>query len=308
MKKTLKKYKRLMATDQTSLVNIDIENNYIVFKNYENNKVNILTPNNYITLFFELKTLSKILGYSRTNKAIEVIQKYVHVYKDLVEKYPTITQINGDNNKFKLKFTTERGLYKLIFNSRKPFAEEISDELCDLITLIRQEKIAELKTISDRVFNINRELKEVTKELHKEKTIKDKIINKFELFFKSKIITPQSENKQTYFIICKLNLDNYKYDYYSIRCQKANIMTAFNNLKNTFPDIEILHEWIDPNPISIFNSIKTHDKIESLKNYFNLKDGLTIDELIRFINNIKTKLTTLLTVEELNQIMNNETH
>ena len=104
-----------------------------VFENllkYNDKKVFIILDINN-EIWFKLKDIFKLLGYTNSRKAVQEAQvnnKYKKKYKYIKVYPPRGTPLNAQPTSI---FVNEAGLYQLLSNSHKPLAGKFRKELFD---------------------------------------------------------------------------------------------------------------------------------------------------------------------------------
>jgi len=151
----------------------------LIIKKFDNLDINIYGTNE--KPLFKANDIGELLGLVRIRKTIED-------FNDDCKVKTSATTSGGNRNQI---FLTEKGLYKILFISRKPIAEKFQNWVFEVIKEIR----------INGVYNLEQQLLLKDKETQKliEDNEKNKIINKHEVYLKE-------YNFKRVFYLCLVNI------------------------------------------------------------------------------------------------------
>ena len=148
-----------------------------IVKAFNSNELhtNIVIKGDYNNPLFRASDIGEILEMSN-------IRAHIANFDDTERRVNTIDTSTGPKQ---VTFLTEKGLYKILFKSRKPIAEKFQNWVCEVIKEIRLNSVYDLQKqlekqqIEFQLFeeNKNKEMEEniiKQKELQNEKTLLDK--------------------------------------------------------------------------------------------------------------------------------------
>ena len=95
--------------------------------NSNNMHTEIIIKGTYETPLFRMSDIGEVLGLSNIHASTQ----------NFNEKEKVIQHIQTTGGKQNVSFLTERGLYKILFRTNKPIAEQFQNWACDIITEIR---------------------------------------------------------------------------------------------------------------------------------------------------------------------------
>jgi prophage antirepressor-like protein len=117
-----------------------------IVKAFNNNELhaNITIKETIEKPLFRASDIGEILGF---NNIRQTIKDYDNTEKDAV------TTSDSTGRKQSITFLTEKGLYKVLFKSRKPIAEKFQNWVCEVIKEIRLNGVYDLQNNLIREFS-----------------------------------------------------------------------------------------------------------------------------------------------------------
>jgi prophage antirepressor-like protein len=218
---------------------------------------------------------------------ISTIRSVIRNFNETEKVVHSMHTLGGDQD---VTFLTEKGLYKVLFRSRKPIAETFQNWVCEVIKEIRLKGVYDLqKTIKEK----NNEILQL--EDKKEKELQDKL-TKQKVLEREKILLKEYATIGSIFYIIKIKtLDNGQY-IVKIGESRRGIKDRYMEHKSKYDECLLLdcfsvnkskdfetyikeHDLIRPNKVCDLNGHETEMEL------FLIGKNLTYSALINIINN-----------------------
>ena len=214
-----------------------------IVKAFNSNELHteIVIKGTYDSPLFRASDVGEILGISN-------IRQSIHDF-DNTEKDAVITN-DATGRQQNITFLTEKGLYKVLFKSRKPIAEKFQNWVCEVIKEIRLSGKYELEKQLEQKDNIIMEIQETAeqeKEKHK-KVVEHAIVSQF-----------PKNTECVYFG----TIDNVGQGEKLIKFGQTNdLRSRVYNHHGNFKNFRLVNAFKVQNKVEIENLVKQHPKIK----------------------------------------------
>ena len=214
-----------------------------IVKAFNSNELHteIVIKGTYDNPLFRAIDVGEILGISN-------IRQSIHDF-DNTEKDAVITN-DATGRQQNITFLTEKGLYKVLFKSRKPIAEKFQNWVCEVIKEIRLSGKYELEKQLEQKDNIIMEIQETAeqeKEKHK-KVVEHAIVSQF-----------PKNTECVYFG----TIDNVGQGEKLIKFGQTNdLQSRVYNHHGNFNNFRLVNAFKVQNKVEIENLVKQHPKIK----------------------------------------------
>ena len=214
-----------------------------IVKAFNSNELHteIVIKGTYDNPLFRAIDVGEILGISN-------IRQSIHDF-DNTEKDAVITN-DATGRQQNITFLTEKGLYKVLFKSRKPIAEKFQNWVCEVIKEIRLSGKYELEKQLEQKDNIIMEIQETAekdKEKHK-KVVEQAIVSQF-----------PKNTECVYFG----TIDNVGQGEKLIKFGQTNdLRSRVYNHHGNFKNFRLVNAFKVQNKVEIENLVKQHPKIK----------------------------------------------
>lgn len=214
-----------------------------IVKAFNSNELHteIVIKGTYDNPLFRAIDVGEILGISN-------IRQSIHDF-DNTEKDAVITN-DATGRQQNITFLTEKGLYKVLFKSRKPIAEKFQNWVCEVIKEIRLSGKYELEKQLEQKDNIIMEIQETAeqeKEKHK-KVVEHAIVSQF-----------PKNTECVYFG----TIDNVGQGEKLIKFGQTNdLRSRVYNHHGNFKNFRLVNAFKVQNKVEIENLVKQHPKIK----------------------------------------------
>lgn len=240
----------------------------------------IIIKGDYNNPLFRASDIGTILEMSNIRATIQNF--------DETEKYTNIIEtIGGTQN---VTFLTEKGLYKVLFRSRKPIAEKFQNWVCEVIKEIRINGLYDLQKELEKKNNELQELEHIKNKETEEKLIEQKYIERERI-----LLNQYGTSGPIIYIIKIKTLENGQY-IVKIGESRRGILNRYNQHKSNYPECLLLDCFSVNNSKDFESFIHTHENIrlnkvtdleghESEMELFLIGKNLSYQSLINIINN-----------------------
>jgi prophage antirepressor-like protein len=256
---------------------------------------NIVIKGTYNEPLFRASDIGEILEISNIRQNI---QNYDKTEKDVV----CLTDSAGRNQN--ITFLTEKGLYKVLFKSRKPIAEKFQNWVCEVIKEIRINGIYvlenQLKEKEEQIQQKEEQIQQKEEQIQqKEEQIKENYINtqkEKDILQEKTILNQFPSNVQCiyYGLIDNKNNENeqlIKFGNSNFLCDRVEIH------KKTYINFRLINAFKVDNKIQIENTIKKHPILSKIRcelkinninhnEILSINSNLTLDKLEQIIKEI----------------------
>ena len=214
--------------------------------NSNNLHTNITIKGTHIEPLFRASDIGLILELSNINKNIVDFNES--------EKVITSGETLGGNQQ--VSFLTEKGLYKVLFKSRKPIAEKFQDWVCEVIKEIRL----------TGEYKLNKENEELKQQLEQKDEETTKLIYQNQLETHNKFLQSFKDNHIVYIILLRCEINEKGEKIYIIKIGKSE------NLPRRTKEISTEYMVTEPLILDIYESQYITDLETSIKNHSFLKN------------------------------------
>ncbi len=241
---------------------------------------NIVIKGTYNEPLFRASDIGEVLEISNIRTSIQNFnetERHVH----------TMDTSTGPKQ---VSFLTEKGLYKVLFKSRKPIAEKFQNWVCEVIKEIRINGIyvleTQLKEKEEQIQQKEEQIKEnyintqKEKDILQEKTILNQFPSNVQCIYYGLIDNKNNENEQ----LIKFGNSNFL-------CDRIEIH------KKTYINFRLINAFKVDNKIQIENAIKKHPILSKIRcelkinninhnEILSIQPNLTLDKLEQIIKEI----------------------
>jgi prophage antirepressor-like protein len=219
-----------------------------IVKAFNSNKLhtNITIKGTHMEPLFRASDIGLILELSNINKNIVDFNES--------EKVITSGETLGGNQQ--VSFLTEKGLYKVLFKSRKPIAEKFQDWVCEVIKEIRL----------TGEYKLNKENEELKQQLEQKDEETIKLIYQNQLETHNKFLQSFKDNHIVYIILLRCEINEKGENIYIIKIGKSE------NLPRRTKEISTEYMVTEPLILDIYESQYITDLETSIKNHSFLKN------------------------------------
>ena len=214
--------------------------------NSNNLHTNINIKGTHMEPLFRASDIGLILELSNINKNIVDFNES--------EKVITSGETLGGNQQ--VSFLTEKGLYKVLFKSRKPIAEKFQDWVCEVIKEIRL----------TGEYKLNKENEELKQQLEQKDEETTKLIYQNQLETHNKFLQSFKDNHIVYIILLRCEINEKGEKIYIIKIGKSE------NLPRRTKEISTEYMVTEPLILDIYESQYITDLETSIKNHSFLKN------------------------------------
>ena len=259
-----------------------------VVKAFNNNSLHteIIIKGSYEEPLFRANDIAEILEISNIRTTIQHFDKSEKVVHSM-------DTIGGSQQ---VTFLTEKGLYKVLFKSRKPIAEKFQNWVCEVIKEIRLNGVYDLQKQLQQIENTkNKEMETkliMQKGLEKERVLLDKFANSGPLVYIIKVKTYENGTYVVKIGESRKGIQN-RYSEHKTKYEECLLLDCFSVDKSKeFEDFLHHHSVIYPNKIQTLENHETENEL------FLIGKELTYNILLKIIddniNNHNYKVRELL--------------
>jgi prophage antirepressor-like protein len=158
-----------------------------------------------------------------------------------------------------VKFLTEKGLYKVLFKSRKPIAEKFQNWVCEVIKEIRLNGIYDLQKELDKQKNEMKQIEDQKKKEYEEKLEKQKILEREKILLK--------EYAQSGPLVYIIKVKTYEKGQYVVKIgeSRKGIQNRYAEHKSKYDECLLLDCFNVQNSKDFENFIHNHESIKPSK-------------------------------------------
>jgi prophage antirepressor-like protein len=277
-----------------------------IVKAFNSNELhtNIVIKGDYNNPLFRASDIGEILEMSN-------IRAHIANFDDTERRVNTIDTSTGPKQ---VTFLTEKGLYKILFKSRKPIAEKFQNWVCEVIKEIRLNSVYDLQKQLEK-----QQIEFQLFEENKNKEMEENIIKQKELQNEKTLLDKFSYNCSLIYIIKVKSFINGEY-IVKIGYSDKGILNRYNEHKTNYDECILLNcflvdkskdfeAFLHNHNIIYPNKCKTLEKHENENELFLIGTKLTHQTLLKIINdninNYNYKVRELLLEIETLKLKNN---
>ena len=277
-----------------------------IVKAFNSNELhtNIVIKGDYNNPLFRASDIGEILEMSN-------IRAHIANFDDTERRVNTIDTSTGPKQ---VTFLTEKGLYKILFKSRKPIAEKFQNWVCEVIKEIRLNSVYDLQKQLEK-----QQIEFQLFEENKNKEMEENIIKQKELQNEKTLLDKFSYNCSLIYIIKVKSFINGEY-IVKIGYSDKGILNRYNEHKTNYDECILFNcflvdkskefeAFLHNHNIIYPNKCKTLEKHENENELFLIGTTLTHQTLLKIINdninNYNYKVRELLLEIETLKLKNN---